>query len=173
MHLNSCARYAAILRVFVITTVAAGAWATSAVAQKQGTAADPPPVAREFRGVWVATVENIDWPSRPGLSGDEQQRELIAILDKCVDLNLNAVILQIRTQADALYPSKLEPWSEYLSGHMGKPPKPYYDPLKFAVTEAHRRGLQLHVWFNPYRVRVPGARARRRPTTRVLPMRRL
>jgi uncharacterized lipoprotein YddW (UPF0748 family) len=115
---------------------------------------NPPPVAREFRGVWVATVENIDWPSRPGLPSDKQKSELIAILDKCVELNLNAVIFQIRTQADALYASKLEPWSEWLSGKMGEPPKPYYDPLEFAVAEAHRRGLQLHVWFNPYRVRV-------------------
>jgi uncharacterized lipoprotein YddW (UPF0748 family) len=68
------------------------------------------------------------------------------------------VIFQIRTQADALYDSKLEPWSEFLTGEMGKPPEPYYDPLKFAGEEAHRRGLQLHVWFNPYRVRVPGAK---------------
>ena len=127
-------------------------------AQQRTNGIAPPPAMREFRGVWVATVENIDWPSRPGLSGDQQQREMIAILDKCVELNLNAVIFQIRTQADALYASKLEPWSEFISGHMGKPPKPYYDPLEFAVAEAHRRGLQLHVWFNPYRVRVPGAK---------------
>ncbi|MEX0642276.1 MAG: family 10 glycosylhydrolase, partial [Pirellulales bacterium] len=129
------------------------------MAQKRGEGTAPPPVAREFRGVWVATVENIDWPSRPGLPSDKQQRELIAILDKCVELNLNAVIFQIRTQADALYASKLEPWSEFLSGKMGQPPKPFYDPLEFAVEEAHRRGLQLHAWFNPYRVRVPGAKS--------------
>src|SRR5437867_234596 len=66
----------------------------------------PPPIAREFRGVWVATLDNIDWPSRRGLASDKQKRELIAILDKCVELNLNAVIFQIRTQADALYASK-------------------------------------------------------------------
>jgi uncharacterized lipoprotein YddW (UPF0748 family) len=117
-----------------------------------------PPVQREFRGVWVATVENIDWPSKPGLSSEEQQREMIAILDKCVELNLNAVVFQVRTQADAFYPSKLEPWSEFLTGKMGQAPKPFYDPLEFAVNEAHKRGLQLHVWFNPYRVRVPGAK---------------
>jgi uncharacterized lipoprotein YddW (UPF0748 family) len=115
---------------------------------------DPPPVAREFRGVWVATVANIDWPSKSGLSTDQQKRELIAILDKCVELNLNAVIFQVRPQADALYDSKLEPWSEFLTGTMGKAPEPYYDPLAFAVAEAHRRGLQLHAWFNPYRVRM-------------------
>ncbi|MGQ0815732.1 MAG: glycoside hydrolase family 10 protein [Gemmatimonadota bacterium] len=118
----------------------------------------PPSVAREFRGVWVATVSNIDWPSRPGLSSDVQQAELIAILDKVRALRMNAVILQVRPGADALYRSELEPWSEYLTGEMGKPPEPYYDPLEFAVTEAHKRGLELHAWFNPYRARHPSAR---------------
>jgi uncharacterized lipoprotein YddW (UPF0748 family) len=112
------------------------------------------PVARELRGVWVATVDNIDWPSKPGLPVDKQKQEFIAILDKCVELNINAVIFQIRPQADALYDSKLEPWSEFLTGKMGQAPNPYYDPLEFAVKEAHRRGLQLHAWLNPYRVRI-------------------
>jgi len=152
------ARDAAVLRLIVLAAAAAVISANCVMAQKRGEGAEPPPVAREFRGVWVATVENIDWPSRPGLPTDEQQREMIAILDKCVELNLNAVIFQIRTQADALYDSKLEPWSEFLSGRMGEAPKPFYDPLEFAVREAHRRGLQLHVWFNPYRVRVPSAK---------------
>ena len=80
----------------------------------------PPAAAREFRGVWVATVENIDWPSKPGLSSEQQQQEMIAILDKCVELNLNAVVFQVRTQADAFYPSKFEPWSEFLTGKMGE-----------------------------------------------------
>src|ERR1051326_9060285 len=84
-----------------------------------------PPIAREFRGVWIATVENIDWPSKRGLSTAQQKREMIAILDKCVELNLNAVIFQVLTQADALYASKLEPWSEYLTGHMGQAPEPF------------------------------------------------
>jgi uncharacterized lipoprotein YddW (UPF0748 family) len=127
-----------------------------AAAEKSGSA--PPPVAREFRGVWVATVQNIDWPSKPGLPVDKQKRELIAILDKCVELNINAVIFQVRTQADALYASRIEPWSNFLTGKMGKAPEPFYDPLEFAVEEAHKRGLQLHAWFNPYRVRVPGAK---------------
>ena len=91
-----------------------------AAAKERDAKAGPPPVAREFRGVWVATVENIDWPSKPGLSPEKQQRELIAIFDKCLELNLNAVIFQIRTQADALYDSKLEPWSEFLTGKMGQ-----------------------------------------------------
>ncbi len=133
------------------------------MAQAPGTQSEPPTVAREFRAAWIATVQNIDWPSKPGLPAARQKRELLAILDKAVELNLNAVILQIRPAADALYPSKLEPWSPYLTGRMGQPPEPFYDPLEFAVAEAHRRGLQLHVWFNPYRVRTPGANGRVSP----------
>ncbi|MEO8334167.1 MAG: family 10 glycosylhydrolase [bacterium] len=113
----------------------------------------PPPVAREFRAVWVATVDNMDWPSRAGLSTAAQQREMIAILDKLVEVHMNAIILQVRPAADALYDSKIEPWSEYLTGKMGKAPDPYYDPLAFTILEAHRRGLELHVWINPYRAR--------------------
>jgi uncharacterized lipoprotein YddW (UPF0748 family) len=120
-------------------------------------------VRREFRGAWVASVSNIDWPSRAGLPVEQQKSELIAIFDKAVELNLNAIILQVRPAADALYPSKLEPWSPYLTGEMGKAPEPFYDPLEFAVKEAHRRGLQLHAWFNPYRVRMEGGRGKPSP----------
>jgi uncharacterized lipoprotein YddW (UPF0748 family) len=109
--------------------------------------------------VWVATVENIDWPSRPGLSTREQQQELLEILDRAVQLRLNAVIFQVRPAADAFYASPYEPWSEYLSGRMGRAPDPYYDPLEFAVTEAHRRGLELHAWFNPYRAHHPSGKS--------------
>ena len=113
----------------------------------------PPPVLREFRAAWVATVSNIDWPSRPGASTWEQQQELLAILNRSVALNLNAIILQIRPGTDALYASRLEPWSEYLTGRQGRAPEPAWDPLAFAVAEAHKRGLELHAWFNPYRAR--------------------
>jgi uncharacterized lipoprotein YddW (UPF0748 family) len=116
-----------------------------------------PSPPREFRGAWVATVANIDWPSKKGLPTDEQKKELLAILDTVARLNLNAVILQVRPMCDALYESKLEPWSEYLTGQAGKAPAPFYDPLAFAVAEAHRRGLELHAWFNPYRARHPSA----------------
>jgi uncharacterized lipoprotein YddW (UPF0748 family) len=119
----------------------------------------PAPIRREFRGVWVASVDNIDWPSARGLSTREQQDELIAILDRAVALRLNAVILQVRPAADALYASQYEPWSEYLTGKMGRAPNPWYDPLEFAVNEAHKRGLELHAWFNPYRARHPSARS--------------
>lgn len=105
-------------------------------------------------------MANIDWPSKPGLPANAQQAELVRLLDRAAATGLNAVILQIRPAADALYASPLEPWSEYLSGTMGQPPSPYpyYDPLEFAVVEAHARGLELHVWFNPYRVRMTGAK---------------
>jgi uncharacterized lipoprotein YddW (UPF0748 family) len=119
----------------------------------------PPPVEREFRGVWVAAVSNIDWPSRPGLPVDSQKVELIRILDRARELRLNVVILHVRPAGDALYASELEPWSEYLTGQQGRAPEPFYDPLAFAVEEAHARGLELHAWFNPYRAWHPSARS--------------
>jgi len=119
----------------------------------------PPPVAREFRGVWVATVSNIDWPSVKGLPVDSQKAELLAILDRAAALKLNAVIFQVRTTGDALYASELEPWSEYLTGVMGRAPNPFYDPLEFAVQAAHERGLELHAWLNPYRARHPSSQS--------------
>ncbi len=112
-------------------------------------------IPREFRAAWVATVANIDWPSKPGLSTEEQQAEAISLLDSAVILNLNAIIFQVRPQCDALYASELEPWSYYLSGVQGQAPDPYYDPLTFWVAEAHKRGLELHTWFNPYRAHHP------------------
>ena len=111
----------------------------------------PPRPVREFRGVWIATVANIDWPSKRGLSTAMQKQELIAILDAAARLQLNAVILQVRPACDAFYASSIEPWSEYLTGTMGRAPAPFYDPLAFAVDQAHQRGLELHAWFNPYR----------------------
>jgi uncharacterized lipoprotein YddW (UPF0748 family) len=113
----------------------------------------PPPAPREFRAAWVATVANIDWPSQPGLPAAKQRAEMIALLDRASALKLNAIILQVRPAADALYPSALEPWSEYLSGVQGRAPAPLYDPLQLWINEAHRRGLELHAWFNPYRAR--------------------
>lgn len=114
---------------------------------------EPPAVAREFRAVWVATVANIDWPSKRDLSAEEQQNEIRVILDRAKEMNLNAIVLQVRTSADALYASPIEPWSEYLTGTQGKAPEPFYDPLELWVREAHQRGMELHAWFNPYRAR--------------------
>ncbi|MFE5244033.1 MULTISPECIES: glycoside hydrolase family 10 protein [unclassified Streptomyces] len=106
--------------------------------------------AGEMRGMWIATVANIDWPSAPGLSAAVQRAELIAHLDRAVELRLNAVVLQVRPTADALWPSPYEPWAQCLTGVQGKDPG--WDPLGTAVSEAHARGLELHAWFNPYRI---------------------
>ncbi len=111
---------------------------------------------REFRGVWVASVANIDWPSKPNLTVAQQQSELISLLNRMQELNLNALILQIRPNGDAFYNSSIEPWSGWLTGVQGKPPEPYYDPLQFAIDESHKRNIELHAWFNPYRARLRG-----------------
>ena len=108
---------------------------------------------REFRGVWVATVGNLDWPSAPGLPSARQKQELVFLFDTLAALHANAVIFQVRPAADALYPSALEPWSEVLSGTQGVAPEPLWDPLAFAIAEAHARGMELHAWFNPSRAR--------------------
>jgi uncharacterized lipoprotein YddW (UPF0748 family) len=146
----------AILLSGLLAIASNTALATKAPMQAQETKPNPqkiipPTPQREFRGVWIATVLNIDWPSKPGLSTQEQKVELLAILDRAAALNLNAVIFQIRPATDTLYDSPYDPWSESITGEMGKPPVPYYDPLAFAVTEAHKRGLELHAWINPYR----------------------
>lgn len=114
-----------------------------------------PTLPREFRAAWVATVGNIDWPSKPGLPVAKQKAEMIAILNRLQALKMNAVILQVRPTADALYPSKLEPWSWYLTGNMGQQPHPYYDPISFTIEQARRRGIEFHAWFNPFRARHP------------------
>ncbi|MFF7279942.1 family 10 glycosylhydrolase [Streptomyces griseorubiginosus] len=129
--------------------------ALSTLTSASGAAAAPAPRrpwrrTGEMRGVWLATVSNRDWPSRPGLSAAQQRDELLAHLDRAAADRLNAVIFQVRPTADALWPSPHEPWSQYLTGTQGK--NPGWDPLGTAVTEAHKRGLQLHAWFNPYRI---------------------
>jgi len=111
--------------------------------------AHPPQLAREFRGVWIASVYNLDWPSAMGLSAGSQQAELRAILDKLAALKMNAVVFQVRPQCDALYESSIEPWSQWLTGTMGRAPG--YDPLAFCIREAHARGIEVHAWFNPFR----------------------
>jgi uncharacterized lipoprotein YddW (UPF0748 family) len=106
----------------------------------------------EWRAAWIATVGNIDWPSEPGLSPEEQKSELLDYLDLFKSMNFNAIVLQIRPAADAFYKSDLEPWSIYLTGDQEVAPDPFYDPLEFAIEESHKRGMELHAWLNPYRV---------------------
>ena len=105
----------------------------------------------EFRGVWVATVSNIDWPSDKNLNPDSQRTEFIRLLDLHQRNGMNAVIVQVRPSTDAFYPSPYEPWSEWLTGIQGRPPLPYYDPLEFMINETHKRGMEFHAWMNPYR----------------------
>lgn len=110
-----------------------------------------PDIKREFRGVWIASVANINWPSKNNLTVDQQKAEAISMLDMLKENNFNAVIFQVRPSSDALYTSNIEPWSYFLTGETGKAPYPNYDPLQFWIEEAHKRGLELHVWLNPYR----------------------
>lgn len=105
----------------------------------------------EFRGVWVATVENIDWPSQKYLSTDSQRTEFIQLLEMHRRNGMNAIIVQVRPATDAFYPSQYEPWSEWLTGMQGRPPIPFYDPLEFMISETHKRGMEFHAWMNPYR----------------------
>lgn len=107
------------------------------------------PPKREFRGAWIATVANIDWPT--GTNPASQRQQLINLLDGLKAININAVMFQIRPECDAFYQSSIEPWSYWLTGAQGVAPNPFYDPLEFAITEAHKRGMELHAWFNPYR----------------------
>jgi len=105
---------------------------------------------REFRGVWITTVLNLDWPSSKTASSAVQKQELIDMLDELRISGFNAVIFQVRPEGDAFYNSAYEPWSYWLTGHQGHAPSPYYDPLEFALEETHKRGMELHAWFNPY-----------------------
>jgi uncharacterized lipoprotein YddW (UPF0748 family) len=105
----------------------------------------------EMRGVWVSTVVNLDWPSKPDLSVEKQRNELVFLFDQLYQNGFNAVFFQIRTEADALYDSPFEPWSYFLTNEQGKAPDPFYDPLEFAIELAHERGMELHAWLNPFR----------------------
>ncbi|GAA4833000.1 glycoside hydrolase family 10 protein [Algivirga pacifica] len=129
-------RYAVVVFTILISTPLA--WA-------QG------PAKREFRAAWVASVANIDWPVKKGLSVQEQKQSFANILDEHKASGMNAVIVQVRPTADTFYPSANEPWSEYLTGTQGEMPGPYYNPLAFMIEEAHKRNLEFHAWFNPYR----------------------
>lgn len=113
--------------------------------------ANVPEPRREFRAAWIATVHNIDWPSTYTLSPSRQRAEMVSLLDLAAETGINAVVLQVRTECDAFYKSDIEPWSFFLTGKMGVGPSDGYDPLAFAVQEAHKRGIELHAWFNPFR----------------------
>ena len=109
------------------------------------------PVQYEFRGVWIATVDNIDWPAKGDVNVESQKADFIRQLDMHQKNGMNAMIVQVRPAADAFYPSQYEPWSQWLTGKQGVPPSPYYDPLQFMIEETHKRGMEFHAWCNPYR----------------------
>ncbi|MEA5612290.1 glycoside hydrolase family 10 protein [Nodularia spumigena] len=142
---------AAPLSASALVSCAAPVEAGSAPARPATLARREPP--REFRGVWVATVDNIDWPSKPALPAEVQKAEIDTILETAQRLELNAVFLQVRPTADAFYPSSIEPWSAFLTGRQGQAPRPAYDPLAYWVEQAHARGIDLHAWVNPFRAR--------------------
>lgn len=134
----------------LLAPVPAHAWSVPNQ-QPQECEVDPDtPDKHQMRAEWIAGVENIDWPSSPDLDAQQQQAELVDLYDEAVENGLNAVFVQIRPTADAFWPSAHEPWSEWLTGEQGTDPG--YDPLEFAVEEAHDRNLEFHGWFNPYRV---------------------
>ena len=128
-------------------------------------------VKSEFRGVWIATVSNIDWPGSGNYDPDSQKLEFTRLLDMHQRNGINAVVVQIRPAADAFYPSPYEPWSEWLTGRQGVPPSPYYDPLEFMIAETHKRGMEFHAWMNPYRAEFNIGRSSIAPThiTRIHP----
>ncbi len=150
--------------VYLTVAIASVALSTAAALSDAAPVDAAPPVARtapactpdphyakhDMRGMWIASVTNIDWPSKPGLSAAQQKAELIALFEVAQANNMNAVMLQVRPTADTFWRSKLEPWSHWLTGGQGQDPG--YDPLGFAVEEAHARGLELHAWFNPFRI---------------------
>ncbi len=130
--------------------VAGAAFVVGVSTSPLAVAAEGPRPVRQFRAMWIASVANIDWPSTKTLSAQAQKAEYVAWLDLARRLNLNAVISQVRPTADAFWPSPYEPWSLWLTGKQGV--HPGYDPLAFQVAEAHKRNLEYHAWFNPYRV---------------------
>src|ERR1700761_5889312 len=143
-------RHAIFLFLLLVTIGASAQIDTPALAKYR---ADP---KREFRGVWIATVTNIDWPSSTRLTSDQQKQQLIDQLNAHQRTGINAVMFQVRPAADAFYAKGKEPWSRWLTGKQGRAPEPLYDPLDFAITEAHKRGMELHAWFNPYRATMDG-----------------
>lgn len=153
---------AALVCLVLVLLVGCGGRSSLPLVSVDPSSLGQPEIRREFRGVWVATVVNIDWPSEPGLESDQQRAEAIEILDTIARTNLNAVVLQIRPTADALYRSRLEPTSEFLTGKQGAAID--YDPLEFWIEEAHARGIDVHAWLNPFRARHPGTKGDDAPT---------
>jgi len=157
-RLGAAGLAAALLGALVVATPASAtpdaAGATTATA---ACTTDPATPKRQFRALWIASVTNIDWPSKASQTAPDQvarqKAEYLEWLDLAERLNHNAVVVQVRPTADAFWPSPHEPWSEYLTGVRGQDPG--WDPLAFLVEESHKRNLEFHAWMNPYRVSMP------------------
>ena len=138
-----------VFTLFSMTLLFSGCRITAPVSEKLAES-DPP--HQEFRGVWLTSVSNLDWPASKEQSPREQQNDAVNILDSLKAIGINAVLFQVRPESDALYTSSYDPWSYWLTGEQGRAPDPFYDPLSFLIREAHKRGMELHAWLNPYRV---------------------
>jgi uncharacterized lipoprotein YddW (UPF0748 family) len=150
MRLPCCrVHHVALIAVVTLSACSGGTSSTAPVSRPTPVDTGPPLIQREMRGLWIATVSNIDWPSRSSLTADQQRAELTDILDRAAASGFNAVMFHVRPAADAVYSSSIEPWAAMLTGTQGVDPG--YDPLAFAVTEAHARGLEIHAWINPFR----------------------
>jgi uncharacterized lipoprotein YddW (UPF0748 family) len=135
----------------IAAALAAALLAAASLAPAAGQAQETPASPKhELRGVWVSTHLSLDWPNRTQTPA-QQRAALAAILDHNKATGMNAVFFQVRSQADAMYPSDLEPWSYYLTNNQGSAPAPFWDPLAFAIEETHKRGMEFHAWINPYR----------------------
>ena len=156
-------RLFAASRFLVFLLVFGGFLITPVRAQPADFSAAPPP-KRELRGMWIATVENIDWPNKRGQTPEQYRNDYRRLLDAGQRAGLNAVFVQIRPASDAFYKSDLEPWSKWLTGTQGKAPADGDDPLPFLIVEAHRRGMEFHAWFNPYRATMDSVTRRLAPT---------
>jgi uncharacterized lipoprotein YddW (UPF0748 family) len=148
LNLFLCVALAFFMLPQLSSAVMAGTQRMSAPPCRQPSAQQP--AKRQLRAAWVATVNNTDWPSKPGLPVAAQQKEFIHILTELQRMHMNTVVVQVRPEADAFYPSQYAPWSAYLTGVQGK--NPGYNPLAFMVKEAHQHNIAFHAWFNPYRV---------------------
>ncbi len=151
-----------LVQLAVVAVVALGMIGCTSLGGGAGGSPYPPEASREYRGMWVATVANIDWPSKPGLGPEQMRAEMVRILESATKLNLNAIFLQVRPACDAIYQSELEPWTEYLTGSQGT--SPGFDPLVEWIAESHRRGIELHAWFNPFRAKQADAKSQPAPT---------
>lgn len=134
-------RVKSLLCAFLLSLMTGGVFA-----QVQKTSAYP---KREFRAAWIQAVNG----QFRGVPTEKLQQTLITQLNSLKEAGINAIIFQVRPEADALYASKLEPWSRFLTGVQGKAPNPYWDPMQFMIEECHKRGMEFHAWINPYRVK--------------------